>query len=341
MSLKKLSAQLGLSQTTVSRALNGYPEVSEATRARVLQAAATSNYRPNQRAVSLATGRAMAVSHVVPIAPRQNVVNPIMAEFIAGASQTYKEMGYELTLTFTAEEDAEDIYQTLASKRSVDGFVVHSPVRNDPRIKLLNDMGLPFVVNGRVADSDESYSWIDVDDRRSFQQATKLLIDLGHKNIALINGNEELTYAWHRKLGYRQALGEAGMGFNETLEFSTPLTETIGYSITRNLIETGRMPTAMLVSSYIVALGVRRALADSGFSIGDDVSVITHDDDLSYFDNAGAVPQFTSTRYSAREIGLKGAKMLLDLITEPDSGPKQKLVEAQLVLGSSTGPVAD
>lgn len=340
MSLKKLSAQLGLSQTTVSRALNGYPEVSEATRERVLQAAAKSNYSPNQRAVSLATGRAMAVSHVVPIAPRQNVVNPIMAEFIAGASQTYKEMGYELTLTFTAEEDAEDIYRTLASKRSVDGFVVHSPVRNDPRIKLLNDIGLPFVVNGRVADSDESYSWIDVDDKRSFQRATKLLIDLGHERIALINGNEELTYAWHRKLGYRQALGEVGMEFDESIEFSTPLTETIGYSITRDLIETGRMPTAMLVSSYIVALGVRRALADHGLRIGNDVSVITHDDDLSYFDNAGAFPQFTSTRFSAREVGLKGAKMLLDLIAKPDKGPQQKLVEAQLIMGSSTSPVS-
>lgn len=341
MSLKKLAAQLGLSQTTVSRALNGYPEVNEATRARVLQAAAQANYSPNQRAVSLATGRAMAVSHVVPIAPRQNVVNPIMAESIAGASQTYKEMGYELTLTFTAEEDSEDIYRTLASKRSVDGFVVHSPVRNEKRIQLLNDIGLPFVVSGRVADSEESYSWIDVDDQRSFREATKLLIDLGHRKIALINGNEELTYAWHRKLGYRQALNDANMAIDEELEFSTPLTETIGYSITSELIKAGNMPTAIMVSSYIVALGVRRALADNDLRIGDDVSVITHDDDLSYFDNAGDVPQFTSTRYSAREIGLKGAKMLLDLIAEPESGPLQQLMQAKLIVGSSTGSITE
>jgi len=76
MSLKELSEELGLSQTTVSRALNGYPEVNENTRNRVLQAAARSNYRPNQRAVSLATGRAMVVGHVIPTTSRHDVVNP-------------------------------------------------------------------------------------------------------------------------------------------------------------------------------------------------------------------------------------------------------------------------
>ncbi len=339
MSLKELSAQLGLSQTTVSRALNGYPEVNEATRARVLQAAAKNNYRPNQRAVSLATGRAMAVGHVIPLAPRQNVVNPIMAEFIAGASHTYRKMGYELTLTITAEEDAENIYRSLASKRSVDGFMVHSPLRNDYRIELLNKIGLPFLVHGRVADTDESYSWIDLDNQGSFLKATQLLINLGHKKIALINGNEELTYAWHRKLGYRQALLAAGMDFDEELEFSTPLTESSGYSITRELVEAGKMPTAMIVSSYIVALGVRHALAECGLRIRDDVSVITHDDELSYFDNAGSVPQFTSTRYSVREAGLRGAQMLLDLIAQGEIGPQQQLMHAELVIGSSTAPL--
>lgn len=338
MSLKKLSEELGLSQTTVSRALNGYPEVNEATRTRVQQAAARSNYRPNQRAVSLATGRAMMVGHVIPTTSRNDVVNPIFGEFIAGASQTYNEHGYELALTVTSRDDEEKIYRNLASKRAVDGFMVHYPLCDDERVNLLNDIGIPFLVHGQVAQCKEQYSWIDFNNQSAFRQATDLLLDLGHRRIALINGEDTATYAWHRKLGYREALDEAGISPDESIVFSSVLTETYGYKTTRALIESGNMPTALLVSSYIVALGVRRALGEAGLRIRDDVSVIIHDDDLSYFDNGGSFPQFTSTRSSVREAGVLGAQMLLDLIANPASGPKTCLLEAHLAVGSSTGP---
>ena len=85
MNLKQLSDHLGLSQTTVSRALNGYPEVSDATRARVEAAAKAHNYRPNTRAKSLATGQAMAIGHVIPISSKHEMVNPVFADFLAGA----------------------------------------------------------------------------------------------------------------------------------------------------------------------------------------------------------------------------------------------------------------
>ena len=85
MNLKELASKLGLSPTTVSRALNGYPEVNEETRARVLAAANRHNYRPNTRAIRLATGRAMAIGHVVPVSSKHEMVNPVFADFIAGA----------------------------------------------------------------------------------------------------------------------------------------------------------------------------------------------------------------------------------------------------------------
>jgi len=206
MNLKQLSENLGLSQTTVSRALNGYPEVSESTRQRVQLAAAEGGYRPNIRAMSLATGRAMAIGHVIPVANQHDVVNPIFAEFVAGASQTYTQHGYELMLTFAETKDEEKIYRTIAAKRAVDGVIVHSPLRDDSRLKLLKEIGLPFVVHGRVPDTEESYNWIDMNNRRAFKQATQLLLDLGHRNIALLNGQEKLTFAWLRRQGYEDAL---------------------------------------------------------------------------------------------------------------------------------------
>ena len=85
MNLKMLAAHLGLSQTTVSRALNGYPEVSEATRQRVVEAAQRLNYAPNQRAKGLATGRAMAIGHVIPVSKQHEMMNPVFGDFVAGA----------------------------------------------------------------------------------------------------------------------------------------------------------------------------------------------------------------------------------------------------------------
>lgn len=338
MNLKQLSEKLGLSQTTVSRALNGYPEVNEATRLRVKQAAAAGNYRPNVRAMSLAIGKAMTIGHVIPVANTHDVVNPIFAEFIAGASQTYDVNGYELSLTVAESKNEESIYRSIAAKRAVDGFIVHSPLRDDPRIKLLKEIGLPYVVHGRSCDSSEQYNWIDMNNRSAFKQATKLLIDLGHKNIALINGPETLSFAWLRRLGFEEALTESGLRHQSKLMCSDALTETYGYRAASQLLSLDERPTAFLVSSYIAALGIRRALAQAGLTIGQDVSVIIHDDELRYFDNGGHVPQFTSTRSSVREAGVIAAQMLLDIIDNPHMEPQTHLLQSHLIIGSSTGP---
>jgi len=339
MNLKQLSEELGLSQTTVSRALNGYPEVSESTRERVQRAADASQYRPNLRAMSLATGKAMAIGHVIPVFSKNDVVNPIFAEFVAGASQTYKEHGYELMLTVADETDEEKIYRSLAAKRAVDGFFVHSPLCSEPRVELLNDIGLPFVVHGRVTNASLPYSWIDMNNQRAFAQATDLLLDLGHTRIGLLNGPQTLNFASLRRQGYENALRLRDIDVDPTLIHESELTESFGFEATQNLLSSTHPPTAIVASSYVVALGVRRAVSLAGLQIKKDISVIIHDDVLSYFDNSGGVPQFTATRSSVREAGVKGAHMLLDIIDSTDRSPLTHMLEAQLVIGASTGPI--
>ena len=211
MNLKELSATLGLSQTTVSRALNGFPEVSEATRIRIKDAAVKNNYRPNTRAKGLATGRTMSIGHVIPISTRHEIVNPIFADFIAGAGEVYSRKGYDMHLTVVPDIDEERIYRELASKRSVDGVIVHGPHENDPRIALLAEVGLPFVVHGRAGTGDAAYSWVDVNNRRAFQRATEFLLDLGHRRIALVNGLESMDFALRRREGFVAALQARGL----------------------------------------------------------------------------------------------------------------------------------
>lgn len=341
MNLKELSDHLSLSQTTVSRALGGYPEVSEATRKRVILAADQNNYRPNTRAKSLATGRAMAIGHVISMNSKNEVVNPIFGEFIAGASEIYTQNDYEITLAIAREEDEDRIYRELKAKKSVDGVIVHSPRVDDNRIRLLKQIDLPFVVHGRVTGDNSGHFWVDVNNKRAFQHATHFLCDLGHRRIALINGLETLNFAIQRRDGYVAALKAEGLAVDASLMKSNELTEYYGYSAAKSLLAESQPPTAFLVSSYIVALGVRRAISDAGLVMGRDVSVVTHDDELSYFSSQEDTLQFTATRSSVREAGRRAAEMLLDIIQNPGQPPRHELLMAQLMVGLSTGPCRD
>ncbi|MFK7890194.1 MAG: LacI family DNA-binding transcriptional regulator [Granulosicoccus sp.] len=340
MNLKQLSEHLGLSQTTVSRALNGYPEVSEKTRLRVAAAARHYNYRPNARATGLATGKASAIGHVIPVLSRDDVVNPIFGEFMAGASSVYSANGYELMLTVAHSENEADIYHSLKAKGAVDGVIVHSPQKKDHRVQLLQEIGLPFVIHGRVTDCEQSYSWVDFDNEGAFQQACKLLLDLGHRRIALINGPATLNFAWLRLKGYQAALAAADIPCSESLISNGILTELYGYETALSMLDMGDPPTAMIVSSYVVALGVKSAIVQAGLTVGNDISIIIHDDELSFFNNHGDVPQFTATRSPVNKAGEIAAQMLLDIIQQPHIEPQNHLLEARLTIGASTSSPA-
>lgn len=252
MNLKELATKLGLSPTTVSRALNGYPEVNEATRERVMAAAKRHNYRPNTRAIRLATGRAMAVGHVIPVATRHEIVNPVFADFIAGAGEAYSRHDYDMVLTVVPDAEEEDTYRALRSKGNVDGVILHAPRLNDPRIPLLREIGLPFMVHGRSTGTEGPYPWVDVNNRRAFQRATEFLLDLGHRRIALVNGLEFMDFAVRRRTGYLDALAARGIDADPLLMSSGEMTEICGH---RAGVEMLSLPAPHRISCRLDDLG--------------------------------------------------------------------------------------
>lgn len=338
MNLKELATVLGLSPTTVSRALNGYPEVNEATRARVVAAAKRHHYQPNARAIRLATGRSMAIGHVITVSTKHEIVNPIFADFIAGAGETYARRGYDMLLTVVSDAEEARAYRELKSRGTVDGIIIHAPRAEDYRIPLLREIGLPFVVHGRATGAPEPYSWLDVNNRRAFRRATDFLLDLGHRRIALINGLEFMDFAIRRRSGYEQALAARGIAPDPALMQSDEMTETYGYRAATAAFALADPPTAFLVSSMIPSIGVRRAVEERGLTLGRDISLICHDDVLSYLRNGEDVPIFTATRSSVRDAGRIAADMLLDLVADPGLSPPTRLLEAELMVGLSTGP---
>ena len=338
VNLKQLSQTLGLSQTTVSRALNGYPEVSAATKARVVAAAKRHDYTPNTRAKSLATGQAMAIGHVLPTATRFEMVNPIFADFIAGAATSYARHGYEMLLSVVEDGDEAQAYRAMKARGLVDGVILHAPRMDDPRIAMLDDIGLPFAVHGRASAHAGPYCWLDVDNGSAFRRAADYLLGLGHTRIALINGLEQYDFAHRRRNGYVAALAARGIAPDPAIMASDEMTEVFGYDSTRRMMAQDTPPTAYLVASIICALGVRRAIEEAGLRMGRDVSVVPHDDVLSYLRNGGTPPIFTAMRASVREAGARLADMLVARIDRPGAAPETCRMQAELTIGGSSGP---
>lgn len=337
MNLRELSELLGLSQTTVSRALNGYPEVNETTRKRVLEAARAHNYSPNARARSLATGRSMCIGHVIPAVMHSQIGSVGFAEFISGAGEIYREHGYDMLVSVVSDAAEMQAYRDMAGRRSVDGFMVHAPRTDDPRIPLLRELNLPFMVHGRSSMVTCEYNWLDVNNRRAIERATSYLHQLGHRRIALINGEEHMDFAWRRRQGYTSALQQAGLAIDTEIMVSDDMTEPAGYAAARRMLDLRDAPTAFVCASIVSTLGARRAVEEQGLRVGADISLVCFDDAISALPNGSpSMPTYTATRSSIRAAGRRCAEVLIERIDNPDAPITTELWEAELLLGQST-----
>ena len=180
-----------------------------------------------------------------------------------------------------------------------------------------------------------------MNNRSAFHQATQHLTSLGHRRIALINGQEQLDFAIRRRQGYEQGMEEAGLEVDPTVMTQGEMTEEYGYQNAMGRLDLPEPPTAFLLSSIICAAGVRRALDDRDLRPGRDVSIATFDDCLSYFRNSAVPPVFTAMQSSVRAAGAALAQMLIDRINAPDAPHTHTLWEAEFVAGASTGPIKD
>jgi LacI family transcriptional regulator len=177
MKLKDLAAELGLSQTTVSRALNGFPEVNEATRQRVSEAASRLGYRANVSARRLATGRAGAIGVALPL-QRSMHFGPHTAEFLSGIGERLAQYDIDILVTPLDADDEVPVYRRLAASRRVDAVVLSAPSPDDKRIAALTELGMPFIVHGR-SEVTVPHAWLDIDNESAFRRATSHLLDLG------------------------------------------------------------------------------------------------------------------------------------------------------------------
>ncbi len=339
MKLKDLADKLGLSQTTVSRALNGYPEVNEETRRRVLEAARRLHYRPNVSARRLATGRAGAIGAVLQ-SGRNLLVDPHYVEFLAGLGERLSEDEIDIVLSPTRGADDLGGYRRIAAGTRVDALVLSSPLIADERIALLAGLGVPFVLHGRTV-SDIPHAWLDIDNEGAFRHAAKHLLDLGHRRIGLINGETRFTYASDRERGFRGALAARGVAVDERLIGAGIMTDEVGYRLAARFLAERPRPTALLVSSMMMALGAFRAMRAAGLTLGVDMSMIAHDDVFPFLNADVMVPPMSTTRSSIRSAGSRVAELALQILAGRPPAGIHELWPVDLVIRGSTGPAPE
>ncbi|MCF3642709.1 substrate-binding domain-containing protein [Rhizobium sp. TRM95111] len=333
MNLKEFAAHIGLSQTTVSRALGGYPEVRPATRERVLKAAAEFGYQPNISAQRLATGRAGAIGLVFQGDGR---FGPHASEFLGGLSGRLQTDGMDILVATVETQEAElAAYRRFAASRRVDAVIVHTPTLRDRRIALLQELDLPFVVHGRSA-AARPFAYLDIDNYGAIAAAARHLLDLGHRRIALINGYVENTYARDREQGFRDALEGAGIRPPPTLLAYGAFTDEAGFRTMQRFLALPEPPTAVIAGSMMSALGAMRAVRIAGLSVGRDISLVAHDDVFPYLSPDNLVPTVSTTRSPMRAAGERMADMVLKLLQGTPPEALQEVWPVELVIRRST-----
>lgn len=274
MSLKALATSLGLSKTTVSRALDGYDDVSLATRERVRAAAQAINYAPNPIARRLSRGAAEAVALIVPADPGR-FYEPVLTEMLAGLGQSLSEAGFQLLLmTARPGEEEERAYRRLTTSRIADAAIVVRTRVEDPRIEWLAASGFPFVTLGR-SDSPRSFAFIDGDAEAAFRSATRAFIARGHRRIGLIASSPEFSFARYRSAGWRRAMSDAGLAA-DAQSVAAP-TEEGGAAAMTALLARHPDLTTVLCTTDRMAIGAMSVLRAAGRQIGSDVAVMGHD----------------------------------------------------------------
>ena len=337
MKQDELARLLGLSQTTVSRALGGYSDVSAKTRERVLKEAVRLGYAPNPHARTLATGTIDVIGCIIPVTDHNPILNPIFADFLAGVSDACRRRSFGLSLHTVDAENELLTYRQLAASGSVGGIVIQSPMLDDPRIPLLNELGLPYMIHGRAAHSQHAYEFVDVDNEQAIRDCATYLKEIGHRSIAFFNGDTRYDYAYRRREGFLRALAAADLEYQPDLYFEDLLTSGAGYRLATQVMTREQRPTAIIASSVIMGWGVKNAMDDMGLTLGRDVSVAVFDDELRYLTMSSEGFRFTAMKSSVQEAGLLIAEALVKRIKGTAAAPTARILGADLVIGSTTG----
>jgi LacI family transcriptional regulator len=331
--LRALASQLGLSITTVSRALDGYEDVAKATRERVRKAADLAGYRPNAAARRLRKGSGETIAVVMPTEAGK-FFEPVFAELLGVVGESLAAHNHDLVLLAAKPGVEEDkLYTRLVTDRRADGFILLRTRVEDARIAYLREAKVPFVCHGRsVVDGD--YAFVDGDGETGFYDVTRRLIGLGHKRLVHIGAPGRFAFARYRAEGFTRALDEAGMVAVSAIETSETMTEAGGEAVAAQILGRSAPPTALICATDRLAIGAIRAATARGMVVGRDIAITGHD---NLHASAFTAPPLTTMDADVRMAGQRLAKKILTLMARKSPDETGEILPLTHILRASSG----
>lgn len=333
--IKDIAKALGISTSTVSRALRDSYEISPETKQLVLECAEKLNYRPNPIALSLKEKRSRSIGVVV-----CEIANNFFSQVINGIESVAYDRGYNVIITQSNESYEREVLNLYSlSSRSVDGLLISlSTETNDiSQLVSLHKKGLPIVMFDRITDDIETHKVI-VDNFKGAYEATEHLIQKGFKHIAAIANSEFLSITLERLAGYKEALAAYGYKYNKNLVkhcfYGGMIFSEIEDAVNK-LFTMKQRPDAILTTSDKLTTGCLKTLNRRGIKVPDEIG-------LAGFSNSDIAellnPSLTVVRQPAMEMGRAATELLLQLIENkrPVTQFEKRILTPELIVGNSS-----
>ncbi|MGI9394848.1 MAG: LacI family DNA-binding transcriptional regulator [Boseongicola sp.] len=335
MTISDMAAALGLTKSTVSRAMNGYPDISETTQIRVRRMAEKLSYQPLSHAQAIKTGRTRSLGLVLQLSDH-DAQRPFLAEFLAGLSAGAHAEGWTLTVAASdSHEDMIETFRALLRDGKADGFILPRAICDDPRVRLLREADVPFVLFGRQTNED-GCAWFDILGEDAMQKAVLHLAELGHRRIGYINGGTKYAYAALREIGFRQGMQDAALSINDDLIVQNAVTIEDGTKAAGVLLDHQTPPTAIVCAVDFAALGAYRAAIARKFQVGCDVSIMGYD---GIPEGAHVQPPLTTFSVDNKAAGERLSNLLIRRIRGEPLTDLRETASATFVDRGSTGPM--
>lgn len=330
VTMADIAATAQVSKMTVSRVLNNKPGVSEETRQRIYEAVEQLGYTP----LPQLAGHIEVTKLIALLIPDHPTI--YLGEILRGISHAAEHLDCGLMLyTQNLFNHAVNPNNILSPFRTglVDGVVMVVPYNYESVVSNLNRYDLPYVIIDHRSETENEAS-VTATNRRGMLEATRYLLALGHTRIGFITGRMDIACSHDRLQGYYDGLAEVSLNPEEDLILEGDYLQPSGFKLTQKLLRSGNPPTAIIVSNDMMALGALEAARVSGFSIGQDVSIIGFDD---VFLASQSYPPLTTVRQPLTQMGEVALDMLVALLQGRPLLSMQRELPTELIVRETTG----
>jgi len=328
VTLKDIAERAGVTSATVSMVINNKPNISEATRKKILKIAKELNYYPNVIARGLATKKSNSIGVIVP-----NLASSFVVRVLQGIKSTNRDIDYTVQLfdTIGQRETETQLFQRLARERRIDGVILISSTVTDEELNVFHDESVPSIIVARKCETLDS---VYVNNEQGATDATDYLIDNGHRRIACITSSKQGLPMEERLNGYKKSLAKHSIPFDSSIVFEVEDDiMPMGIDVFEQIQRLDPPITAVFVpAGDMVAIGIIKEAKKKNVKVPEEWAVVGYDD----LPAAEVIePSLTTVRQPKLEMGDYAINMIVDKIEGRESGMKHKELQTKFIIRES------